>query len=60
MPSTITIAIYRPSLRYRIRWYLIHAKLHALKPISHVMTAEEWYAADCPPYAGQRAPWKLP
>lgn len=62
MPSIgyITIEIHKPSLRERLRWYTLQAKLHALRPFSRRMTADEWYAADCPPYAGQRAPWKLP
>lgn len=56
---TITIYLRRPTIRERLRWYMLQAKLRVLKPFVRPMTADEWYAADCPPYAGQRAPWKL-
>ena len=54
-----TIYLRRPTIRERLRWYMTQARLYAAKPFVRKMTADEWYAADCPPYAGQRAPWKL-
>lgn len=61
MPASHTIVIHirKPSLRQRLRWYTTQARLRALEPFAKPLTADEWYAADCPPYVGQKAPWKL-
>jgi hypothetical protein len=57
MPCTITIEVHRLPLRRRLAWYLQQLRLYAVRPFTRPMTADEWYAADCPPFAGQSRPW---
>jgi hypothetical protein len=55
--TPITITIQRPPLRHQIAWYTRQFWLYAARPFTRSLTADEWYATGCPPYAGQRRPW---
>ena len=48
---TIIIPFTTPPIRLRLKWWLQDLWLRLTwKP----MTKDEWYAADCPPFPGQR------
>lgn len=52
----IEIPKRRPTVREFVGWYARQVLLR----LRRRLTTDEWYAADCPPYAGQRPPWRIP